>query len=231
MFCNFALSNVLFIGATFTLQIAKIGNLFPSNPSNIPILTIIMDKVHDFTQLEVLKAVLKEIFYFYDIETNKEFLLKMGYSKSTYLSDILGGKVEISPKFINRLKSTFHVNPGVFDGTSLEIFDEESEFQATIGKKKHKRNPDGINAIGDQALAFKGSFNSSESITQLANAINRSLDAIQSQFHSFQKQSMDSKDTINRTLGEVTAHRKIIEKLVDMLDDRKQTNSEQPELS
>ena len=98
----------------------------------------------------MLKAVLKEIFYFYDIDTNKEFLLRMGYSKSTYLSDILGGKVEISPKFTARLKSTFHVNPGVFDGTSLEIFDEESEYQATLGEK-HKRDTGGIRAIGDQA--------------------------------------------------------------------------------
>lgn len=174
--------------------------------------------IHNFTQLEVLKAVLKEIFYFYDIDTNKEFLLRMGYSKSTYLSDILGGKVEISPKFINRLKSTFHVNPGVFDGTSLEIFDEESEFQATIGTKQHKCNGGDINAIGDKALAFRGSFNSSESITNLSNAINRSLDTIQSQFQAYQSST-------DRLLAELTAHRQVIEKLINMLD-AKGTNSQ-----
>lgn len=171
-----------------------------------------MKKIHDYTQLEVLKAVLKEIFYFYDIETNKEFLLRMGYSKSTYLSDILGGKVEISPKFISRLKSTFHVNPGVFDGTSREIFDDESEYQATIGEK-HRRDTGGVKAIGDQALAFKGSFNSSESIAHLSDAINRSLDTIQSQFQAYQ-------NSTNRLLDELTAHRQVIEKLVNMLNDK-----------
>lgn len=87
---------------------------------------------HDLPKLQVLKLVIKEIKYYFDIDTNRDFLKRIGYSSPTYLSDLYAGKTQVSDKFINKLQETFLVNPEVFTGDSCDMFMPESEVQIRV---------------------------------------------------------------------------------------------------
>lgn len=96
-----------------------------------------------------LKKVIKEVKYWYDLSTDREFLDKLGYKSTTFLSDIYSGKSTINEKFRNNLKNVFGINPGVFDG-ERQVFVAESQFQATMDE--------GIDENGEKTILIGHNF-------------------------------------------------------------------------
>ena len=60
---------------------------------------------------ENLRQVVDGIKFRYQVRTQKQICDALGYSSSTYLSDLLSGKSPITEDFSDRMKEKFGVNP------------------------------------------------------------------------------------------------------------------------
>lgn len=160
---------------------------------------------HTLTKLQVLRLVIKEVRYFYDIETNREMMKRLGYEKpTTYLSDVLSGKSAVSDNICDRFKEKFLVNKEVFEGLSCEVFLPESPYQATL------QDPSKSSAhihIGHNIAVEKGAISADQ------------IDSVQVQDDAKgQDNDAQDRELFKAALEEIKAQRKLQEFTLGLLD-------------
>jgi transcriptional regulator with XRE-family HTH domain len=58
-----------------------------------------------------IKEAISAIKIRYNISTQKEIVTTLGYSASSYLSDLMSGKFQLTDRFLNALADKYNVNP------------------------------------------------------------------------------------------------------------------------